>query len=44
MGMILHKLLDNALSSRHKWMKSIGGFAKKTEIVKKLSQNFYIKF
>ena len=43
MGMVLHKMLDKALSSRHKWIKFIEGFAKKTEIVKNLSQNFYIK-
>ena len=41
--MVLHKILDKALSSRHNWLKSIEGFAKKTEIVKHLSQNFYIK-
>ena len=40
--MVLHKILDKALSSRHSWIKSIEGFAK-TEIVKHLSQNFYIK-
>ena len=43
MGMVLHKILDMALSSRHKKIKSIEGFAKKTEIVKNVSQNFYIK-
>ena len=50
-GMVLHKILDKALSSHHNWIKSIEGFAKKkkkkkkkTEIVKHLSQNFYIKF
>ena len=42
MGMVLHKILDKALLSRHKWIKSIEGFAKKPEIVKHLSQNFYI--
>ena len=42
-GMVLHKILDKALSSRHNWIKSIEGFAKKTEIAKHLSQNFYIK-
>ena len=34
MGMVLRKILDKALSSRHKWIKSIEGFKKKTEIVK----------
>ena len=33
MGMVLHKILDKALSSHHKWIKSIEGFMK-TEIVK----------
>ena len=28
-GMVLHKLLDKALSSRHNWIKSIEGFGKK---------------
>ena len=42
-GMVLHKILDKALSSHHNWIKSIVGFAKKNEIVKHLSQNFYIK-
>ena len=42
-GMVLHKILDKALSSCHNWIKSIEGFAKKSEIVKHLSQNFYIK-
>ena len=42
-GMVLHKILDKSLSSRHNWIKSIEGFATKTEIVKHLSQNFYIK-
>ena len=42
-GMVLHKSLDKALSSHHNWRKSIEGFEKKTEIVKHLSQNFYIK-
>ena len=42
-GMVLHKILDKALSSCHNWIKSIEGFAKKNEIVKHLSQNFYIK-
>ena len=41
-GMVLHKILDKALSSHHNWIKSIEGFAKK-KIVKHLSQNFYIK-
>ena len=41
--MVQHKILDKALSSCHNWMKSIEGFAKKNEIVKHLSQNFYIK-
>ena len=41
--MVLHKILDKALSSRHNWIKSIEGFEKKAEIVKHLSQNFYIK-
>ena len=43
--MVLHKVLDKALSSSHNWIKSIEGFAKKkkTEIVKHLSQNFYIR-
>ena len=44
-GMVLHKILDKALSSRHNWIKSIEGFAKKkkkkTEIVKHLSQSFH---
>ena len=39
--MVLHKILDKALLSRHNWIKSIEGFAKKTEIVKHLSQNFF---
>ena len=42
-GMVLHKILDKALSPRHKWIKSTEGFATKTENVKYLSQNFYIK-
>ena len=42
-GMVLHKILDKALSSHNNWIKSIEGFAKKNEIVKHLSQNFYIK-
>ena len=28
-GMVLHKILDKTLSSRHNWIKSIEGFAKK---------------
>ena len=31
-GMVLHKILDKALSSRHKWIKSIEGFAKKLKL------------
>ena len=44
MGMVLRNILHKALSSHHKWIKSIEGFAKKKETVKNLSQNFYIKF
>ena len=40
MGMVVRKILDKALTSHHKWIKSIEGFAKKAEIVKNLSQNF----
>ena len=32
MGMVLHKMLDKALSSLHKWKKSIEGFAKKMKL------------
>ena len=32
MGMVLHKILDKTLSSRHKWIKSIEGFAKKLKL------------
>ena len=32
MGMVLRKILDKALSSRHKWIKSIEGFAKKLKL------------
>ena len=43
-GMVQHKILDKALSWPHNWIKSIEGFAKKkTETVKHLSQNIYIK-
>ena len=28
MGVVLRKILDKALSSRHKWIKSINGFKK----------------
>ena len=42
-GMVQHKILDKALSSRHNRIKSIEGFAKKNEILKHLSQNIYIK-
>ena len=43
-GMVQHKILDKALLPRHNWIKSIEGFAKKkTDIVKHLSQNIYIK-
>ena len=42
-GLVQHKILDKTLSPRHNWIKSIEGFAKKTEIVKHLSQNIYIK-
>ena len=43
-GVVLHKLLDKALSSRHNWIKSIEGFGKKNEIVKHLSRNVYVTF
>ena len=42
-GMVQQKSLDKALLSCHNWIKSTEGFAKKTEIVKHVSQNFYIK-
>ena len=32
MGMLLHKILDKALSSHYKWIKSIEGFAKKLKL------------
>ena len=35
-GMVLHKSLDKALSSRHNWIKSIEGFAKKKKQKKQL--------
>ena len=43
-GMVLHKILDKALSSRHNWIKSTEGFAKKnwnckTSITKLLYEN-----
>ena len=34
-GMVLHKILDKALSSHHNWIKSIEGFAKKKKKKKK---------
>ena len=42
-GMVLHKILDKALSSHHNWLNPLKALQKKTEIVKHLSQNFYIK-
>ena len=41
MGMVLRKILDKALSSRHKCIKSIEGFVQKTETVKNSAQNFW---
>ena len=35
MGMVLGKILDKALSSRHNWIKSIEGFKKKLKFKKK---------
>ena len=32
MGMVLRKILEKALSSRHKWIKSIEGFAEKLKL------------
>ena len=32
MGMVLRKILDKALSSRHKLIKSIEGFKKKLKL------------
>ena len=39
MGMVLHKILDKALSSRHKWIKSIEGFKKKLKFQYKYSKS-----
>ena len=40
MGMVLRKILDKALSSRHKWIQSIEGFAKKLKLWKIAMQKF----
>ena len=40
MGMVLRKILDKDLSSCHKWIKSIKGFAKKLKLYKMYHKTF----